>query len=397
VLEVADIFRAHGHAYRQAHALSRDQRAVMRAIEVCRTAVLGGHLDVCDRCGYERPAYNSCRNRHCPKCQSLSQARWIAQRKARLLPTPYFHVVFTLPAALRPLALANRRTLFALLFATASRTLLTLGGDPSRLGALLGITAVLHTWTRDLQFHPHLHCIVTGGGLALDRHRWITARGRYLFPVKVLSRLFRGKFLAALAQAYDKGELALRGPCADLADPSRFARFKDHLYRHDWVVYAKRPFAGATHVFHYLGRYTHRVGISNQRLQAIDAHAVRFATKNGRSVTLSPHEFIRRFLLHVLPAGFVKIRHYGLLASPNVITLLATARQRLADAGSSLPPAAASSPATGAACDWRTLLRHLTGIDLMRCPRCLTGTLVRHPLRASATTRAGRAPPREAA
>ena len=394
-LEIAEIFRTHGDAYRQAHALSREQRAVMRAIEVCRTAVLGGHLDVCDRCGYQRPAYNSCRNRHCPKCQSLAQARWIEQRMARTLETHYFHVVFSLPSELRSIALVNRRKLFAILFAAASQALLALGRDPGRLGATLGITAVLHTWTRDLQFHPHLHCIVTGGGLALDGERWTPARGKYLFPVKVLSRLFRGKLLAALARAYRRGQLVLSGPCSELVDPVRFARLRHRLYRKEWVVYAKRPFAGVAQVFRYLGRYTHRVALSNQRLQAVDDQAVRFATKNGQSATLGPHDFIRRFLLHVLPARFVKIRHYGLLAPHNATSLLDRARRHLAATCADKPASAIASISSHPDRDWRVRLRELTGLDLSRCPICTTGTMIRRPLIRGAV--AERAPPRQAA
>ncbi|MGH7645493.1 MAG: IS91 family transposase [Gemmatimonadales bacterium] len=368
-LDVADIVRAHGAAYRREHALSLDQRAVLRAIATCRTPVLGGHLDVCDTCGHTRPAYNC----HCPKCQALRAARWVDARMARLLPTPYFHVVFTLPAALRGLVLHNRRRLFALLFAAASQTLLTLGHDPRRLGATLGLTAVLHTWTRDLQFHPHVHYLVTGGGLAVDRPRWIAARRRHLFPVRVLSRLFRGKLLAALARARARGELQFPGAIADLADAAAFRALLDQLYHQEWVVYAKRPFGGPTQVFHYLGRYTHRVGLSNHRLQAITPDAVRFATKDGRSVTLPPCEFLRRFLLHVLPAGFVKIRHFGLFAARQVPTALTHARRLLA--GAALRPTPPPPPS-----DWRTRLRRLTGVDLARCPRCARGTMIRHPL-----------------
>lgn len=371
-LDVADIVRAHGAAYRREHALSLDQRAVLRAIATCRTPVLGGHLDVCDTCHHTRPAYNSCRNRHCPKCQALPAARWIDARMARLLPTPYFHVVFTLPGALRGLVLHNRRRLFALLFAAASQTLLALGRDPRRLGATLGITAVLHTWTRELQFHPHVHCLVTGGGLAGARSRWIAARRRYLLPVRVLSRLFRGKFLAALARAHAHGDLQFPGTIAPLADAGTFRALLDQLYRQEWVVYAKRPFGGPAQVFRYLGRYTHRVGLSNHRLQAITPHAIRFATKDGRSVTLPPLKFLRRFLLHVLPAGFVKIRHFGLFAARQVPTALAHARRLLAGTA---PPSTPRPPS-----DWRTLLRRLTGVDLTRCPRCPHGTMIRHPL-----------------
>ncbi|MFI5327901.1 MAG: IS91 family transposase, partial [Candidatus Rokuibacteriota bacterium] len=314
--------RAHGEAYRLAHVLAPAERKAFDAILACRTARLGGHLDVCDACGHAAPSYNSCRNRHCPKCQSLRQARWIEARKERLLPVHYFHVVFTMPAQLRGLARRNPVALYDLLFAAASRTLLALGADPARLGGTLGITAVLHTWTRALALHPHLHCIVTGGGLAPGGAAWVSARRKHLFPVRVLSRLYRGKFLAALSDAYAAGELDLSGSAAPLADPAAFSRLKDTLYRTEWVVYAKRPFGGAAQVFSYLGRYTHRVGISNQRLRALDAGGVHFATKSGQAITLAPAEFIRRFLLHILPAHFVKIRHYGVLAAGNVHTKL---------------------------------------------------------------------------
>ena len=286
-LEVADIFRAHGDAYRHRHELTDDQWAVMRAIETCRTAVLGGHVDVCDACGFSRPAYNSCRNRHCPKCQSLTQAAWIEQRKERILPSSYFHVVFTLPAQLRGLCRRNSKTFYNLLFQTVSRTLLELGDDPGRLGAQIGFTAVLHSWSRNLELHPHLHCIVAGGGLSSDGDHWIPARRRYLFPVKVLSRLFRGKFLDRLRLLYERGRLDLCGQCASLAAPPAFQQFLDNLYRQEWVVYAKRPFGGPEQVYKYLGRYTHRVGLSNQRLVAFDGQQVCFRTKNGKTITLS--------------------------------------------------------------------------------------------------------------
>ena len=385
VLEIADIFRAHREAYQQQHTVNTDERAAMDAIETCRTAARGGHMDICDTCGHQRPAFHSCGNRHCPKCQSLRQAQWIEQRLTRLLPTHYFHVVFTLPAALRPLAHRNRRRIFTLLFQTAAETLLTLGRDPDRLGAQLGITAVLHTWTRELQFHPHVHCIVTGGGLTADKQHWKPARRRYLFPVKVLSRLFRGKFLNALKAAYRNNELQ----CGRThPDTDSFQRLVDELHGIEWVVYAKRPFGGPQHVFRYLGRYTHRVGISNQRLQAIDADGVRFATKGGRSITLPPQTFIRRFLLHVLPAGFVKIRHYGLLAAGNATTRLARAREVLqASAG---PDHVA--PSGVGALGWQARLLQLTGIDLTQCPRCPHGRMIRHvvsPARSPARTDRG--------
>lgn len=371
-IEVADIFRSHGEIYRQTHVLSPEQSAVMRAIEVCRTPVLGGHVDVCNACAFARPAYNSCRNRHCPKCQALTQATWIEKRMEYVLPTHYFHVVFTLPHELVPLALRNRKAIFDLLFSAAARTLLELGKDEQRLGAQLGVTAVLHTWTRDLRFHPHVHCIVTGGGLANNGDRWISSRQNYLFPVRVLSDLFRGKFLDGLARAYERGELHLEGACVELADPAAFGRLKATLYRKAWVVYAKRPFAGPEQVFKYLGRYTHRVGISNHRLVSFDAHEVCFRTKDGKQVTVAAAEFIRRFLLHVLPDGFVKIRHYGLHASSNVRTKLAEAHRHLEADDRSAPAAPPQQT-------WKERLLALTGVDLATCPHC-GGEMISHPL-----------------
>lgn len=368
--EVADVFRAHGEAYRQGHRLSGDQLKVMRDIEACRTEILGGHLDVCPACDYLRPSYNSCRNRHCPKCQSLVQARWIEKRIERVLPTHYFHVVFTLPSTLRPLVRQNRAALFDLLFASSGQSLLDLGVDPKRLGGQLGVTAVLHTWTRELTFHPHVHCIVTGGGLAPSLDRWIPARRKYLFPVQVIGQLFRGKFLDGLRRLYAEGRLVLNGRSAELADPARFAALVDDLYRTSWVVYAKRPFAGPEQVYRYLGRYTHRVGISNQRLQTLDARGVTFRTKGSKTVTLAPDVFIGRFLQHVLPPRFVKIRHFGLHASGNATTRLVIARGLLERQGASLdlPPAHPAGDAERLT--WSEILRQLTGIDADFCPRC---------------------------
>jgi predicted Zn-ribbon and HTH transcriptional regulator len=373
-LEVADIFRAHGATYRESHVLTVQQQKVMRAIAHCRTEALGGHVDVCEQCGHASPSFNSCRNRHCPKCQSLDQARWIEERKARLLPTSYFHVVFTLPANLRQLALRNQRRFYDLLFSAASATLLELGRDEKRLGGQIGITAVLHTWRRDLQFHPHLHCIVTGGGLAPNEDRWIRARGgeRYLFPVKVLSRLFRGKFLDELSCAVDRGEIDL----GELTDEA-FLSLKKTLYNKEWVVYAKRPFAGPVQVFLYLGRYTHRVGLSNQRLRSIDANGITFSTKDGGSVTVSPDEFIRRFLLHVLPRGFFKIRHFGLMASGNATTKLEVARQLLDAQGEAWPPDSSGEGVESL----QDLLDRLPERDPDVCPRCKVGRLIRLTLR----------------
>lgn len=381
-LEVAEIFRVHGEGYRRRHALRPEQRRAMRDLERCRTAALGGHLDVCDRCGHERPAYNSCRNRHCPKCQALAQDEWLAARQARTLPTHYFHVVFTVPAELREIALGNRQTFFDLLFAAASATLLALGRDPRRLGAQLGFTAVLHTWTRDLRFHPHLHCIVTGGGLSPGDDRWIPTRREYLFPLKVLGALFRGRMLDALRRAHAEGRLRV-------AAPSRFRRVLQTLRRTDWLPYAKPTFAGPRQVFEYLGRYTHRTGISNRRLLAHDETGVTFATKDGGTVTVSGEEFVRRFLQHVLPPRFVKIRHYGLMAPGNATTRLEVARGRLqARAVTPDLPIVGDTPASVRPLrnlDWRGRFLQLTGIDLWRCPRCGTGRMLRRPLpRASA-------------
>jgi hypothetical protein len=371
VLEVADIVRAHGAAFVRAHAVTPAQHAVLRDIVRCRTAALGGHVDVCDECGHAEISYNSCRNRHCAKCQAVPQARWLTQRLARILPTHYFHVVFTLPSELRALALANSSALYDMLLACAGETLVELGRD--RLGAQLGVTEVLHTWTRELLLHPHAHCIVTGGGLSLDGSRWVSTRPDYLLPVRVLGDLFRGKFLARLVAAYDAGELRLDGAAAKLADAKNFARLRDKLYRNKWVVYCKPPFGGAHEVFKYIGRYTHRVGLSNRRLVALDERGVTFRTRGDATVTVSPDEFLRRFLLHVLPKGFVKIRHYGLLAASNVPTKLAVAARLLA---SVTPPTVAEARV---AVDFREVLLALTGVDLRRCPRC-GGNMTRHPL-----------------
>lgn len=374
-LEVADIVRVHGEAFVRARALSPDQHAVLRAIARCRTAALGGHVDVCAACGLDAIAYNSCRNRHCPKCQALAQARWIERRMERVLPTHAFHVVFTLPSELRGLVMVNRQKLFDLLFASAAEALLELARNPRWLGADLGITSVLHTWTRDLRFHPHVHCIVTGGGLSPDGARWIATRPDFLFPVRVLGALFRGKFLAGLVRLRDRGELCFDGPASALADPAQFARIRDKLYRARWVVYAKPPFGGPDQVFRYLGRYTHRVGLSNRRLVSLDARGVTFRTRGEQTATLAPHEFLQRFLLHVLPRGFVKIRHHGLMAAGNVNTRLAIARRLLVGE----PPRTTADGATVPR-DFRELLLALTGVDLRQCPRCGAIAIRRHPL-----------------
>jgi hypothetical protein len=386
-VELADIVRVHGAAFRRAHLLSPDQHAALRAIERCRTAVLGGHLDVCLQCGHSEPSYNSCRNRHCPKCQSLAQARWVAARSQRILPTHYFHVVFTLPAPLRAVTRRAPRAVFDMLFAAASETLLDLGRDRRWLGAQLGVTAVLHTWTRELVFHPHLHCIVTGGGLTADGTAWRCCKRDFLLPVRVMGALFRGKLLAKLRDAYDRGRLG-RDPQG--LDPDGFGQLVNQLHRTSWVVYAKRPFGGAQQVVRYLGRYTHRIGISNQRIVSLLNGEVTFRTKNGKSIALPAEDFLARFVQHVLPAGFVKIRHYGLMAPSHATTTLETARRILhrTPAPQSVDRAPAEQTAMGAEVDWYELLRHLTGIDLRRCPACGAAGIVRRPLEPQA-----RAPP----
>jgi Putative transposase/Transposase zinc-binding domain len=387
-VELADIVREHGETFRRAHALTPDQHAVLRAIERCRTAVLGGHLDVCLACGRTEPSYNSCRNRHCPKCQSLAQARWIAGRLARILPTHYFHVVFTVPAPLRPVLRRNPRAVFDILF---SETLLELGRDPKWLGAELGVTAVLHTWTRELTLHPHVHCIVTGGGMTADGTEWRSCKPNFLLPVRVMGALFRGKMCAKLRDAHDRGKLDL-GP--EPVDPKAMGILLDRLQRQDWVVYAKRPFGGAEHVVRYLGRYTHRIGISNQRLVSLQDGKVTFRTKNGKAITLDAQDFLARFLQHVLPPGFVKIRHYGLVAPSNATTKLVVARALLS---SSRPgrPAEVSPPAVDAALPWQELLHKLTRIDVRRCLACGALAVERRALHAPPAR--ARAPPRAAA
>lgn len=350
--------------------MTAQQQRVMRDILACRTEALGGHLDVCLACGDETPSYNSCRNRHCPKCQSLTQARWIAARKARILSVPHFHTVFTVPSTLRPLANHNRKLFFTLLFRAAASTLLTFGDDPHWLGAQLGITAVLHTWSRELCFHPHLHCIVTAGGLANDQSRWVAPRRpTFLFPVRALATVFRTRLLEGLSAAHRDGLLQFDGTCAALGDPANFARLVGRLGAKRWHVYAKPPFGGPDHLMEYLGRYTHRVGISNQRLLHHDPRAVRFLTKDGNTLTLPPHEFIRRFLMHVLPAGFVKIRHYGLLAAGNATTRLQTAAA-LIESATPTPIGPAPEPPLPHTATWQDLLQTLTGTDIRVCPHC---------------------------
>ena len=393
--DIGTLFRRHGDEFRRGHALGALERRALRDISVCRTGALGGHRDVCGNCGCEREVFNSCRNRHCPRCQALRQARWVSARMQRALPVRHFHVVFTLPAELRELVREHETPLLDLLFESATESLLLLARDPKRLGGLLGVTAVVHTWGRNLVFHPHLHCIVTAGGLGPD-HAWVDSSEKYLLPVKVLGSLFRGKFLDGLARLFNQGKLAVtpRTPprVAELLASAAFGRLKDTLYDKDWVVFTKAPFKKPDALFRYLGLYTHRVAISNHRILHVDGEHVVFRTRDNKTCQLLPVEFIRRFLLHVLPRGFVKVRHFGLYAAGNVNSKLAAARieieQQAADRDHARPEPAIVDQTS--ALDWRALFRQLTGIDLATCPDC-GAKLESEPL--SRSTRAPRAPP----
>jgi hypothetical protein len=360
--DIADIVRGHRAALESARSLSPQQKRVLTDIAQCRTAVLGGHLDQCQDCGYERPSYNSCRNRHCPKCQALAQEKWISEQQRRMLDVKHFHVVFTLPAELRPLAAFARDAVYGAVFHAASSTLLEFG--ERRLSATIGATLVLHTWTRDLRFHPHAHAIVTGGGLSRDGTKWHSVRRAFLFPVKLMSRVFRGKMIDELKRVYDDDDDAFAG-FDDFQDPQGFSRLLGKLWKLPWIVYAKATFSKAQHVLQYLGRYTHRVGIANSRLLDVTDEYVHFRTKGEATETISPVEFLRRFVQHVLPDGFHKIRHYGLNASPEKRELARTILNT---------PVAAIKPQS-----WHERLAKLTGRDVSRCPRC-SGRLISMPL-----------------
>jgi hypothetical protein len=339
-LEVADIFRDHGAAWRRANAghVSLDQMKVMSAIERCRTVALGGHVARCEKCSHMLIAYNSCRNRHCPKCQGAAAREWLAEREAELLPVPYFHVVYTLPAAIRDIAYQNKAVIYDLLFKAAAEATLTIAADPKRLGARIAITAVLHSWGSAMTHHPHVHMVVAGGGLSRDGSKWIACRPRYFLPVEVLSALFRRLFLEMLVAAHDAGRLQFFGDHVRLAGKAAFEAYLTPLREIDWVVYAKEPFAGPKEVLRYLSRYTHRIAISNRRLLSVDQTGVTFKYKDYRiegpgrykTMTLATDEFIRRFLIHVLPKGFHRIRHYGLFANGNRAANIARARELLA-------------------------------------------------------------------
>ncbi len=375
--EIADIFRTFGPAYRQAHGeeMSFQHLRAMRAIEACRTPRLGGHLYECDHCGELTFAYHSCRNRHCPTCQFLATQRWIQAREQDLLPIPYFHAIFTLPEQLRPIALRNQKTLYSILFKAASGTLKELAADPKHLGANIGFIAILHTWSQTLLHHPHLHCIVTGGGLSPGGKEWISTKNAFFVHVKVLARLFRGKFLAFLKDAYDAGELTFPGKIAHLAPKPAFNLLLSNLYRKQWNVYCQPPFGGPQHVIQYLGAYTHRIAISNSRLVKLEKDRVTFQYRDSEqdnrtsTMTLPAFGFIRRFLLHILPCGFVRIRYYGILANRHRKTSLALCRNLL-----HVPPAPAREDTPQPA--WQDLLRTLTGIDPTLCTHCGKGNLI---------------------
>ena len=369
-VELADIFRAYGESYRRNHPLPVSHLKVIEAVERCRTAALGGHLEQCDRCGFERPAYNSCRNRHCPKCQSLAKVKWLDKQKLELLPTGYFHLVFTLPHELNALILVNKKPLINILFRSVWQTLAQFA--QRRLSGTLGITAVLHTWDQTLLDHFHLHCLVPAGVLSLDRNRWISTRQDFLFPVKALSLVFRAKFLDSLKKSFDQNKLLFVGQIAPWADTGNFDGLLERLRKKPWVVYAKKPFGSPAHVLDYLARYTHRVALSNNRIRSIHNGKVTFAYRDRKnqdrrkSMTLGAEEFIRRFLLHVIPKGFMRVRHYGFLANHSK-DCLSKCRQLIGLRPAPPPPPRRSIE------EW---MLALTGIDITRCPLCQKGTLV---------------------
>ena len=372
-LEVADVIRACGSEYRKTHKLPRRHVRALHDIASCRTAVLGGHVDRCDACGYERISYNSCRNRHCPKCGSLAKEKWLQARQKELLPVPYFHIVFTLPEELNALTLINQRVMYTMLFHAVAETLLHLGRDKKHLGAELGLIAVLHTWGQNLMDHPHVHCIVPGGGLSQDGRRWIASREHFFIPVRVLSRVFRGKFLEQLKKAYRARRIQCLGRASLLACRETFQKLLDRLYDTEWIVYAKQPFGGPEQVLAYLGRYTHRVAISNHRLVGMTDGKVSFRWRDYRDqdkekmMTVDANEFLRRFLLHILPDGMCKIRYYGFLCNRKRTVYLDKCRTLL-DA-----PMPEVEPDT---VTWQEMLLELTGIDVLLCPSCHKGNML---------------------
>jgi hypothetical protein len=357
--EVADVIRKAGSRFRERASLTWPQSKVLDAIARCRTAALGGHRDQCSNCGHQAISYNSCRNRHCPKCQTNARDQWLAKRQQELLPVGYYHLVFSVPHALVPLMWQNKRQLFALLFEASAATLLEVAADPKHLGARIGLLSILHTWGQTLQPHPHIHCVVPGGGLSPDHTRWISSPSNFFLPVKVLSRVFRGKFVAGLRCAFRNHQLAFYGECLPLNNERAFAAFLHTLFQQDWIVYAKQPFGGPEHVLHYLARYTHRVAISNHRLLSVSDSEITFRWKDyahhskHRTMTLSPEEFLRRFLQHVLPRGFPRIRYFGWLANRSRKQLLPLCRRLLHQSPPATDASSSKQPAT-----WQCPLCH---------------------------------------
>jgi len=371
LLEVADVLSAHADAFFEARggAMSSAKRRVVRKLVTCRSAALGGHIDQCDQCDYERISYNSCRNRHCPKCQAAARAEWLEAREADLLPVEYFHVVFTVPLGIAEIALQNKKAMYGILLRASAETLQKIAADPKHLGARVGVLSVLHTWGQNLMHHPHVHCVVPGGGISLEGDKWVPCRPGCFLPVKVLSKIFRGKFLAMTRRAFAQGELSFQGHLARLNDADAFDAHLQATYATDWVVYAKPPFGGAGQVLRYLARYTHRVAISNRRLVSLENGKVKFRWKDyahgnrHRTMSLDAHEFIRRFLLHILPKGFMRIRHFGFLANACRTEQLRRCRKLLGCSRANVPVDIAdnSSP------DDQPRL----------CPSCRTGHLIR--------------------
>lgn len=371
-VELADIFRQHGPEYRRVHSLPLNHLRAMRAVEVCRTAAMGGHKDKCDSCGHIEISYNSCRNRHCPKCQTLQKEKWIEARNEDLLPIQYFHVVFTIPSELNPLVIMNQKVMYNLMFRSVSETLTELSGNPKHLGARIGLMGVLHTWGQNLMNHPHIHCVVTGGGLSLDGNRWISCRKRFFIPVRVMSSLFKGKLLAHIKSAFASGEFIFPGGIAYLREPHVFERLRRQLYHKKWVVYCKPPFDGVEGVLQYLGRYTHRIAISNNRILTAEHGTVTFRWRDysdGNTQKIMPlkvEEFIRRYLLHVLPDRYVRIRHFGLLANRRRKDNISLCRELLGTCTNIVKEKKET---------WQEQLLRICGIDVTTCPVCQKGRM----------------------
>lgn len=393
-LELADIFREFGDLFRREYGKSMcyDQFRVIRAVEVCRTAELGGHVDQCDHCEHQVISYNSCRNRHCPKCQSLATDEWLKARSADILPVDYYHIVFTVPDAIAKIMLQNKKVMFSILFRAVSETLRTVAADPKHLGAEIGFMAILHTWGQNLMFHPHIHCVVPGGGLSDNKENWVHCNDGFFLPIRVLSRLFRGKFLSLMRKAVDQGKIQFHGSLEHLKDPEHFNRILNVCYRMEWVVYSKSPFGGPEKVLEYLARYTYKIAISNHRLLKLEGDQVSFHYRdysNGnrlRIMTLYVLEFIRRFLMHVLPPGFTRIRYYGFLGNRYRAQKLQLCRELL----NANPPEKKHSTQS---LDWKDCYEKVTGLPVDLCPFCQKGHMVTIRLLRPSSFRKSRSPP----